>query len=118
MTFFIALVLAFQNYSVDLVKIQGSTKDEIASLLGQPTKIESQPGSCKCDKVYYLNNLLYIVYFQDKADVIWCKTSKVTILNFDKAKVMAFHKNRNQNEARMHLIHHQEQKCCDGFVLR
>jgi hypothetical protein len=113
MTFFFALTIMFQNYSVDLVKVQGSTKDEIALLLGQPTKIEKQPGSCKCERVYYLNNLLYIVYFQDKADVIWCKTAKVTIVNFDKTKVMAFHKNRNQNEVTIHLIHHQEQECCE-----
>jgi outer membrane protein assembly factor BamE (lipoprotein component of BamABCDE complex) len=113
MTFFIIILTLFQHHSVDLVKIQGSTKDEIVSLLGRPIKIESYPGSCKCDKVYYLNNQLYIVYFQDKVDMVWCKTSKVTILNFDKAKVMAFHRNRNQNEVTIHLIHHQEQKCCD-----
>lgn len=113
---FIIILTLFQNYSVDLVKIQGSTKDEIASLLGQPTKIESKPGSCECDKIYYLNNLLYIVYFQGRADVIWCNTSKVKILNFDKAKIKAFHTNRSNTEARIHLIHHQEQKCCDVTI--
>jgi len=51
------ILTLLQNYSVDLVKIQGSTKDEIALLLGEPTKIESQAGSCECDKIYYLNNL-------------------------------------------------------------
>jgi hypothetical protein len=117
MTFFIvAITLIFQNYSVDLQKIEGATQDGVALILGQPSKIERQP-SCKCDKVYYLNNNLYIIYFQDKPHVIWCKTSKVTILNFDKVRVLMFTKDRKQNEVRMHLIYHQEQKCCDDITL-
>lgn len=67
-----------KKFVVDIDKIAGKTPSEVKSVLGEPEKKEkSNPSGtpCPCDKCYYLNELVEIIYMNGKADWITVNNS-------------------------------------------
>jgi hypothetical protein len=92
--FLISLLLFSPNLEVDLLKIAGNTKAEVEKELGKPTKVELfkpiSEAECLCEKVYYLDGNLSIVYYQGKAD--WIRvSSNIKLLNLNTVKIKAYH---------------------------
>jgi len=80
--------------SVDVTQIAGKSQIEVESILGQPTKTEQyQPKKdldCLCERTYYLEGKLSIVYIDAKADWITV-ASDIKILNLDNARIKEWH---------------------------
>ena len=63
----------YKTYLVDISLIAGKTKAEVELVLGKPNNKESINPSgtpCPCDKLFYLNNLVEIVFMNGVADWI------------------------------------------------
>jgi len=92
----LAIILIFyvSIISVDVTQIAGKSKIEVESILGQPTSIEQyQPKkelNCLCERTYYLEGKLSIVYIDGKADWITV-ASDIKVLNLDKARIKEWH---------------------------
>ncbi len=67
-----------KKFVVDIDKIAGKSPSEVKTILGEPEKKEkSNPSGtpCPCDKCYYLNELVEIIYMNGKADWITINNS-------------------------------------------
>jgi hypothetical protein len=67
-----------KKFVVDIDKIAGKTPSEVKAVLGETEKKEkSNPSGtpCPCDKCYYLNELVEIIYMNGKADWITVNNS-------------------------------------------
>jgi hypothetical protein len=111
---FVCLLIS-PNLKVDLIKIAGQTKQEVEKEFGKPTKVElfkpNPETKCFCEKVYYLDGNVSIIYYQGKADWIRVKAN-VKLLNLNSPNVKAFHKDTDYSLIRASLIT-KENRCCE-----
>lgn len=71
-----------RNYYVEVPSIAGKNKKEIEMILGKPNKKEKVTPSktpCPCDKYYYINNLVEIVFINGVADWITVNNTRTFV---------------------------------------
>lgn len=69
-------------YYVEIPSIAGKNKKEIEMILGKPNKKEKVNPSktpCPCDKYYYINNLVEIVFINGVADWITVNNTRTFV---------------------------------------
>lgn len=109
----IALCLYYSPLSIDISKIAGKTPTEVESILGRQTKSELykllKESNCQCEKYYYLDGKVSIVYLDGKADWITI-SSEMKLANLNKVKIRAFHKFHDYYL--IQAISMKENQCC------
>ncbi|MEQ1587541.1 MAG: hypothetical protein ABL895_16775 [Cyclobacteriaceae bacterium] len=78
---------------LDISMLAGKTRTEVEAVLGQPSKtLHFQPenSQCQCEKVYYKEGQVSIVYMDGKADWITI-SSAYKLVNLNNAKIREYH---------------------------
>jgi len=112
------LVFLFQTQqTVDLLKVAGKPRGEVEAVVGKPTHIEyyTPKGltNCQCEKVFYLEDNISIVYYQGKADWITAQ-SKIKLLNIDVAKIKFYGNWRKYVQIKTLTM--EEKECCSSNI--
>lgn len=109
----IIVSLYYSQTDVDISKIAGKTQKEVERILGSQTKRETYKpiieSDCECERVFYLNGKLSIVYIENKADLITI-SSGIKIINLHKVKIREFHTFGTYNLIK--TISNTESQCC------
>ena len=85
-------VVFFLNGEINLPDLVNKTPAQIENLLGKVSKTEPyKPYDrfCVCERVYYLDNQVSIVYVDGKSERIFIDP-RIKILNRDRAKILLF----------------------------
>jgi hypothetical protein len=88
---------------LDVLKIISKTKIEVEAVLGKPVRVETfKPDgqNCQCERFYYLNGTVSVIYLDDRANRIFMANS-VEHINLDKSKINSFHKWNGFSEIRV-----------------
>jgi len=109
------VIFLFTNYQLDLRKIVGKTRADVEKELGKPTRVELfkpiAEAECLCERVYYLDGKLSVVYYQGKAEWIRVNAS-VELRNLKCPNVKSFHRGSEYSLISISL-NAKESQCCN-----